>query len=58
MFISDHHPDEKSSLHLGGADITVKLSGRETNGAFSLIETILDPGRLSPFICTHQPMSM
>lgn len=41
-------PEHAASVSIGGVDVTFRLSGRETDGAYAMFEFCLEPGRLVP----------
>jgi quercetin dioxygenase-like cupin family protein len=41
-------PEEAESVSIGGVEVIFRLSGRETNGAYAVLEFRLEPGRLIP----------
>jgi len=41
-------PEQADSVSIGGVEVTFRVSGRETNGAYAMLEFSLEPGRLIP----------
>ena len=41
-------PEQAESVSIGGVEVTFRLSGRETNDAYAVLEFCLEPGRLIP----------
>ena len=41
-------PEKGESVSIGGVDVTFRVSGSETNGAYAVLEFRLEPGRLVP----------
>jgi hypothetical protein len=41
-------PEQAESVSIGGVDVSFRMSGRETDGAYAVLEFRLDPGRLIP----------
>jgi len=41
-------PEDAESVSIGGVEVICRMSGRETDGAYSVLEFHLDPGRLIP----------
>jgi quercetin dioxygenase-like cupin family protein len=41
-------PEHAESVSIGGVDVIFRLSGRETDGAYAVLEFCLEPGRLIP----------
>jgi quercetin dioxygenase-like cupin family protein len=41
-------PEQAESVSIGGVDVIFRISGRETNDAYAVLEFCLEPGRLIP----------
>lgn len=41
-------PEQAEFVSIGGVEVTFRLSGRETNDAYAVLEFCLEPGRLIP----------
>jgi len=41
-------PEDAESVSIGGVEVSFRLSGRETDGAYAVLEFLLEPGRLIP----------
>jgi uncharacterized cupin superfamily protein len=46
-------PNTKSAIHFDGMDIHLKLTGRDTSGAFSIVEFHLEPKTLGTPVHIH-----
>jgi quercetin dioxygenase-like cupin family protein len=50
-------PEQAESVSIGGVEVVFRMSGEETDGAYSLLEFRLEPGRLIPphaHRCEHE----
>lgn len=41
-------PEQAKSVSIGGVEVIFRMSGRETDGAYAVLEFRLEPGRLIP----------
>jgi quercetin dioxygenase-like cupin family protein len=47
-------PEQAESVSIGGVDVIFRMSGRETDGAYAVVEFRLEPGRLIPPHAHHR----